>query len=140
MQQVFDINELSVDRRQLSAPGLRKSRAWRYLSEADRTLLELSERGLSCRLIGQAVGLNAGTVTRRLATIKARLASPLARFALDPTTALPEAARDVSLQYAITGLRPAAIARALNMSAAQVRDHLSFAQGVMRGASRRLHG
>ena len=77
MQQVFDINEVGADRRSSETRSLRKSRAWPYLSEADRTMIELSEQGLSCRLIGRAVGLNAGTVSRRLALVRVRLASPL---------------------------------------------------------------
>ena len=137
MQQVFDIDSIGTDRRTVEFQTLRKSRAWRYLNEADRTIVELSEQRLSHRLIGRAVGLNAGTVTRRLAMIRARLTSPLAKFALDPTTALPETARDVSLHFAVTGLRPAVIARSLGLTPPEVRQTLTFAQGVLRGATRR---
>lgn len=137
MQQVFDINDVAGSHRTVEKRSLRKSRAWPYLSEADRTMIELSEQGLSCRLIGRAVGVNAGTVCRRLALVRARLASPLARFALDPHSRLPESARTISLHYAVTGLRPAVIARSLNLAPPVVRDQLHFAQGVLLGATRR---
>ena len=136
MQQVFDL-ETQKARPRETADSLRKSRAWQYLSERDRTILEMVEKGLSHRLIGQAIGLNAGTVSRRLALIRTRLMSPLAKLALDPSTPLPADCRETARLHAITGLSLREISRTRRLPLHAVTDHVRFAQGVARGMTAR---
>ncbi|HEX8325159.1 MAG TPA: hypothetical protein VF595_14750 [Tepidisphaeraceae bacterium] len=136
MQQVFDLETQKIRPRE-SPATLRATKAWHYLRPADRTILEMVERGLSHRLIGQAVGVNAGTISRRLALIRSRLQTPLARCCLDPTTPLPADARESALLHSVAGLSVREIARTRCTSASAVTDHVRFAQGVARGVSAR---
>ena len=136
MQQVFDLDTQKARPRE-TADTLRKSRAWHYLGERDRTILEMIERGVSHRLIAQAIGLNAGTVGRRLGLIRTRLGSPLARVALDPTTPLPADCRESATLHAVTGLSLREIARTRRLPLHAVTDHVRFAQGVARGMTAR---
>lgn len=136
MQQVFDLDTQKARPRE-TADTLRKSRAWQCLGERDRTILEMVEKGLSHRLIGQAIGLNAGTVSRRLGLIRTRLTSPLARLALDPAAPLPADCRETAKLHAITGLSLREIARTRRLPLHAVTDHVRFAQGVARGMTAR---
>lgn len=136
MQQVFDIDWVKYIRR--DAPvSLRKSRAWTYLRESDRTILEMIEKGLSHRLIAQAVGLNAGTVSRRISLVKTRLQSPMAKLALDPTSPLPTTHRESALLHAVTGMSLREVARTRRVPLSAVTDHIRYAQGVARGMAAR---
>jgi DNA-directed RNA polymerase specialized sigma24 family protein len=136
MRQVFDIDAAVGRARDVSA-SLRKSRAWPYLREQDRTLLELVEKGLSHRLIGQAIGINAGTVSRRLVTLRNRLASPLGKLALDPTTPLPAESRESLLLHAVAGLSLRETARTRRLPLGAVTDQVRYAQGLARGLGAR---
>ncbi|MDB5324859.1 MAG: hypothetical protein JWM57_428 [Phycisphaerales bacterium] len=136
MQQVFELDTLKSRPRD-TLPSLRKSRAWDHLKEADRTILEMVEKGLSHRLIGQAIGLNAGTVSRRISLIKARLQSPLARCALDPLTPLSADIRQSAVLHAVTGMSLREVARHRRLSIIAVTDHVRFAQGVARATMTR---
>jgi DNA-directed RNA polymerase specialized sigma24 family protein len=148
MQQVFDVDTITPRTR--PTPGLgaatlrpssfapaapvRETRAWAYLKEADRSVLELAERGMSHRMIGQLIGITAGSVSRKLAMVKTRLASPLARCALDPNTPLRPEERETAVQHAVTGLSLREIARARRLPLNVVTDQLRFAQGVARAS------
>ncbi|MGN6626114.1 MAG: hypothetical protein ACTHLN_05795 [Tepidisphaeraceae bacterium] len=137
--QVFDLDELQAKSRPPRAKeaSVKKSKAWLYLNEADRTLLEMVEKGLPHRLIGQALGLNAGTVSRRLAMIRTRLHSPLARCALDPRCPLSSEARLIALMHTLGGQPVRHIARLQHLTPAAVNEHLTYARGVARGVAAR---
>ena len=136
MRQVFDLDAVPSKAKDVSA-SLRKTRAWPYLKESDRTILEMVEKGLSHRLIGQAVGINAGTVSRRLALIRVRLTSALARCALDPGTPLPAADRETVLLHGVAGLSLREVARTRKLPLGTVTDQVRYAQGVARGLAAR---
>lgn len=138
MQQVFDLETQKVRPRE-SAESLRRTRAWAYLKESDRTILEMVEKGVSHRLIGQAIGVAAGTISRRLVLIRTRLHSPLAKCALDPMTPLSKEHRETVLLHAVTGLSLREIVRARQLTLSTVTDQVRFAQGLARGlAARRI--
>ena len=139
--QVFDLDELQAKKlRPIGVEtSVRRSKAWLYLNDADRTLLEMVEKGISHRLIGQALGLNAGTVSRRLAMLRSRLRSPLARCALDPVCPLPSDARLIALMHIIGGQPIRQIARLQHLTAAAVAEQLTYARGIARGATLRSH-
>lgn len=136
MQQVFDLDSQKIRPRESSA-SLRKTKAWHYLKDSDRLILEMVEKGISHRLIGQAVGINAGTVSRRLALVRLRLQTPLSRCALDPTTPLPADYRESVLLHAVTGQSLREVARTRQTTLSAVTDHVRFAQGLARGLSAR---
>lgn len=148
MQQVFDVDTIAPRTRPTPGSGaatlppsafaravpLRQTRVWAHLKEADRSILELAERGMSHRMIGQLVGITAGSVSRRLAMVKARLASPLARCALDPNTPLRPDERETATLHAVTGLSLREVARARRLPLHVITDQIRFAQGVARAS------
>ncbi len=108
-----------------------------WLCDSDRTIFELAEQGIGLRVIGRAVSLNQGTVCRRLARVRRRLASPLVQTLLVPDSPVPETCRKIALLNRLSGRSIPDIARTLGLTESAVREHVRFACGIVQGMLRR---
>jgi hypothetical protein len=112
-------------------------RAWRWLTEEDRAMVELAQRGGTRRMIAAAVGMSAGNVSRRIQNVRTRLMSSNARFLLEPTCPLPDQVREVAGDYLIGGKAAREISRTRRIPLYLVHRHINYASGLLRAMSRR---
>lgn len=117
------------------APAYR--RVWKWLDEPDRLILELAAHGVSHRLIGRAVNLSGGTVTRRLAMLHRVIVSPDTQCLISPFCPLSDEIRQVILLKHLSHRTVPQIAAALGITQGRVRHHIRYAKGVVRGLTLR---
>lgn len=94
------------------------------LEEDDRTLVELARAGVPHRRIAKALGLEPGTVTRRLKRLGQRIHSPIVARLLDPKCPLGPDYRQVGVEFYLTGRTISQIAARLARSRPSVRQTL----------------
>jgi hypothetical protein len=106
------------------------------LAPDDRRLLDLALKyRVPHRQIGSALNLPAGTVTRRLKRLLARLHDPLVNALADPNCPLSQEYRQLGLEHFLQGQPTARLADLHQMSPLQVRRILEFVRGWHRGFS-----
>ena len=111
-------------------------RRMKFLEPVDRKLLEITLRGkLSRREAGMIMGLDAGTVTRRIHTLMRRLNSRVVMALVDDGDLLPEFHRDVGLLFFLHRRSIPRIARQLGLSQYAVRGMITYVRAwhVRRG-------
>src|SRR5690349_20199367 len=104
------------------------------LAPPDQLLLELTFKNkLSVRQIGRIFSLPAGTVSRRVQRLCARLRDPLVSSLLAPRCPLAPDCREIALQYFAQKLKMEQIASLHHIPRSQVRQILNFVRGWHRG-------
>lgn len=140
MRQLIEPQNVASDRREESTRvWVADRRAWRWLSEQDRTLLQLVQSGASRRLIASAIGMSAGNVSRRVRGIRARLMSHAAQQLLEPTCPVPDEVREVAGDHLIGGKPIREIARDRQLPLYLITRHIDYARGMIRAMTRRTH-
>jgi DNA-directed RNA polymerase specialized sigma24 family protein len=105
-----------------------------WLDERDRALVQLSVKGnLTLREMAGVVGLPAGSISRRLARVRARLQDRVVNALLDSRAGLPKEFREVGLEYFLTGMPLYEIADRHRMPIGQVRRIVQFIKGWQKG-------
>ncbi|HEX8342871.1 MAG TPA: hypothetical protein VF624_18355 [Tepidisphaeraceae bacterium] len=117
----------------LERVGARQRKAWQWLGETDRLIVELASQGNSQRLISRAVGITPGTVSRRLNAIQQRLGDAVTLVLLDPSTPLDDDTRSMALLHQVGRLSAPVLARQLGIAQSVVRERLRYARGIARG-------
>jgi len=106
------------------------------LAPDDRRLLDLAlTYRMPHRQIGLALNLPAGTVTRRLKRLLARLHDPLVHALTDANCPLAPEYRQLGIEHFLLGLPTPRLADLHRMSTLQVRQILAFIRGWHRGFS-----
>jgi DNA-directed RNA polymerase specialized sigma24 family protein len=96
------------------------------LPEADRAIVHMSlKAGATRHMIGRALGLNPGTITRRLQRIGARLHDPLVIALLDRSCPLVDEYRQIGIEHFLQGLSTHAIGQKHRLSHDRVRRMLN---------------
>lgn len=104
------------------------------LEREDRMLLELVLRGrMSRRELASLYRCPAGTVTRRVQRLAARLHDPLVVALCDPKCPLPPEYRQLGLEYFLRGQSIRAMADRHLLRPGQVRQMIEFVRGWGRG-------
>lgn len=115
------------ERAQLSA-GV--ERRMKYLDPADRKLLEVTLHGrLTRREAGMMLGMDAGTVTRRIHTLLRRLNTRMVMALADDGDLLPELHREVGLAFFLHKWSVRRIAQQFGLSEYMVRRMLAYVRG-----------
>ncbi len=107
-----------------------------FLEPADRKLLEITLGGkLSRREAGMMLGLDAGTVTRRIHTLLKRLNSRVVAALVEDGELLPELHREVGLAFFLHKRSQRWISRQYGLSTYTVRRMIEYVRGwhVRRG-------
>lgn len=101
-----------------------------FLDEPDRKLLEMTLTGrLTRREAGLLLGLNTGTVSRRVRRILARLHHPAVVALVEAGQLLPEGYREVGLAHFLRAQPIRRIARDHALSQHAVRKIVQYVQG-----------
>lgn len=104
------------------------------LEPSDRVLLDLIPTGLRThREVARLLGIDAGTISRRLRQVLKRLNDPLVGVLLDRNCALPAEARQIGIEHFLMGLTATAIADKHQMHRRRVREQLSYMRGFVGG-------
>ncbi|HYO10720.1 MAG TPA: sigma factor-like helix-turn-helix DNA-binding protein [Tepidisphaeraceae bacterium] len=115
-----------------AAPALRQRIG--LLRREDQILVELAMSGTaSRRRMGELLGLQPGTVTRRLQRLAARLHDPIVIRLLDPRCGLSPEQRQIGAEHFLTGLTVAELAAKHGLSRERVRVILGFLREWHRG-------
>lgn len=105
--------------------GLQKR--MKFLEPADRKLLEITYEGrLTRREVGMVMGLDAGSVTRRVNTLLGRLDTPIVRALVEDGDFLPELHREVALAFFLHRRSIRWISRELDLSQYAVRGMITY--------------
>jgi hypothetical protein len=106
------------------------------LGEKDRMLLELAfKNNLSIRQIGRIFQRPAGTISRRVARLCARLRDPIVVALLEPDCALAAPYRELAIEYFVHRKPLDHLAVARSITRTEVRDMLNFVRGWHKGSS-----
>lgn len=109
----------------------------RFLSEQDRLLVEMSLKyGMSRRKMASALGVTAGTVTRKLRRLLNLLNDPIVVELTDPTCPLTGEYREVGIEYFLHRLPIPQLAQRHSLSRTEIRQMLEYLRGWHRGVSR----
>jgi hypothetical protein len=109
------------------------------LNAQDQLLLELAfKNNVSVRTIGRTLNKPAGTISRRLQRLCARLRDPMVGALIDPACQLGPEFRQVAIEYFAQGQTIRELADLHQMAPQQVRAVLAFVRGWYRGIH--LHG
>jgi DNA-directed RNA polymerase specialized sigma24 family protein len=111
-------------------------RRMQFLEPADRKLLEITLSGkLTRREAGMIMGLDAGTVTRRIHTLLKRLNTRMVAALVEDGELLPEYHREVGLAFFLHRRSIRAISRHFGLSEYAVRRMIEYVRGwhVRRG-------
>ena len=109
-------------------------RRGRYLAEPDRRLLTLAlKHRLSVREIAPLVGLNHGSVARRVQQLKRKLCDPLIVSLVDPRCPLAQLDRELALDHHLRGRSQRSIALLHNLPPREVRRRLLYVRGWISG-------
>jgi hypothetical protein len=108
----------------------------KFLGEGDQKLIELSLRyNLTRRQMGTALGLTAGTITRKLRQLIARLRDPLIVAITHPDCTLPPLHRQIGIEYFLHRSPIPRLALKHEMTRTEIREMLEFIRGWHRGAA-----
>ncbi len=108
----------------------------KFLSGEDFKLIELSLRyNLTRRQMGVALGLTAGTVTRKLRQLIARLRDPLIVAITHEGCTLPPLHRQIGIEYFLHRSPIPTLAMKHEMTRTEIREMLEFIRGWHRGAA-----
>ena len=106
----------------------------KLLPDDEKLLLELSvQRRLSSRQIGQILGVDNGTVSRRVRRIKRKLTDPVAVALCDPTCGLDPALRDLAVAHFLRGASARQLAADAGTTPEAVRRRIEYVRGWVRG-------
>ena len=101
-----------------------------FLQPADRKLLEITLCGrLSRREAGVMLGMDAGTVTRRIHTLLRRLNARIVGALVEEGELLPEMHREVGLAFFLHRWSLRRIAREFGLSEYMVRRMIAYLRG-----------
>lgn len=110
----------------------------KLLSPEDQALMKMAMHlQLPVRLIGKALGVSPGNVSRRLRRLMHRIQNPLLAGLVDPNSGLPSEHRHVGLDHFLHGLPINHIARRRKLAESQVREMIQFIQGWHKGLAAR---
>jgi hypothetical protein len=108
----------------------------RFLSEEDRKLVEMSLRySLTRRQMGVALGFTAGTITRKLRHLVARLRDPLVIAIIDPACTLPPEHRQIGIEYFLHQASIPSLAVKHDTPRNEIREMVEYIRGWHRGVS-----
>jgi hypothetical protein len=108
----------------------------KFLDQNDQKLIELSLRyNLTRRQMGTALGLTAGTITRKLRQLIARLRDPLIVAITHPDCTLPPLHRQIGIEYFLHRTPTPRLASKHGMTRTEIREMLEFIRGWHRGAA-----
>ena len=123
--------ELSADRDAQLAVLLRRAR---FLCESDLRLVTLAwAKGATVRDLGHLLGVNHGSVVRRIQRIKRRLGDPLVIAVADAGGPLSALDREIALAHHLRREPLAEVADRLGMPLTQVRRRLHYVRGWVNG-------
>jgi hypothetical protein len=106
----------------------------RWLDPDDRLLVELAVKNrLSRRKLGQLFHVPAGTISRRLQRLAARLYDPLVADLVDPSCPLAPEYRQIGIEHFLRGQTIPTIADKHQMRHADVRSILQYTKGWHNG-------
>ena len=110
-----------------AAPNRGLEKRMKFLEPADQKLLEMTLSGkLSRREAAMMIGLDAGTVTRRINTLLRRLHERIVIALVDDGELLPELHREVGLAFFLHRRSVRWIARHLGLSQYAVRAMITY--------------
>jgi hypothetical protein len=105
-----------------------------FLEPADRKLLEITLSGkLTRREAGMIMGLDAGTVTRRINTLLKRLNTRMVAALVEDGDLLPELHREVGLAFFLHRRSHRWISRQFGLSEYIVRRMIEYVRGWQEG-------
>ena len=111
-------------------------RRGRFLLPHDRLLLDLVMKNrLSRRQVAMILGLEPGTVTRRLQRLGQRLHDPLVLALTDSSCRLAPDYRQLGIEHFLQGLSSTELADRHQIPRAHVRQMLAYIRGWHRGRS-----
>lgn len=115
------------------SPGVDRRIA--FLHPAERKLLEISlGSDFTRREIATLLGTSAGTITRRLRNILARLHRPIVAALVERGDLLPELYKEIGLAYFLRRTSIHQIARQLQLSPHRVTMIIQYLKGWLKGA------
>ncbi|HEX3355455.1 MAG TPA: sigma factor-like helix-turn-helix DNA-binding protein, partial [Tepidisphaeraceae bacterium] len=118
--------EEGAGRRDVGEDGVLFKRA-RALEEKDRLILELAfKNNLTVRQIGRILEKPAGTISRRMNRICARLRDPMVAALLEPDCGLASQFRRIAIEHFVQGRKVDELARVHQIRSRQVRVMLGF--------------
>ena len=104
------------------------------LPPSDRLLVELVMSGaVSRKRAAELLGVEPGTVTRRLRRISARLHDPIVRELMMDRCPLAADYRQIGVEHFLTGLSAEKLGHRHGIRASEVRRMLQFVRGWCRG-------
>ena len=107
------------------------------LEPKDRLILELAyQKNLSVRQIGRILDRPAGSISRRMNRLCARLRDPLVAALLEPSCVLTSEYRQIAIEYFAQKREIRELARQRDMTPTQIRAVLNFVRGWHRGVHR----
>ena len=123
--------QLRADRQAQLDVLLRRAR---HLDPAEQHLASLAwAKGATARELGQMMGLNHGSVVRRLQRIKRRLTDPLIVAVLEAGMPLAGVDREIALSHCLRREPLNVVARRLNLPRAVVKKRLDYVRGWVSG-------
>ena len=106
----------------------------RHLDPADRALLEMHlVRGLPLRRLGELLGTNSGQLSRRIASLRRRLTSPIVVALANAAIPLSEGDRQMALAHFLNRRTIRSLAREFDLTPPIVRKRLNFIRGWAHG-------
>lgn len=127
-------------RRQQAGLEILRRRA-AFLPPRQRALIDLTIQGkLTRRDIGRLLGIPAGTVTRRVQRLAARLYDPLVVALIERPGELREEYRQVGIEFFLHKLNASQLADLHQLSRDQVKQMIEFVKGWFRGVSQKGGG
>jgi Sigma-70, region 4 len=106
----------------------------RALGEKDRLIIELAFKNqMTVRQIGQILEMPAGTISRRVNRICARLRDPMVVALLEGDCGLASQMKRIAIEHFVRGKRVDELAKEHQIKPGQVRGVLSFVRGWYRG-------
>lgn len=136
MLQVWSVDRFSSSLRWDSSKTHRdradEERIAQLLDEPDRTLLRLEAQGITRRALGSYFGKSAGSISRRVNTLRRRIQSPLVRSLLDPRCPLSDIEKRLAARSLVSKTPLKKIAVQEKVSLWQLKQRLLKAQGMLR--------
>jgi DNA-directed RNA polymerase specialized sigma24 family protein len=133
------IDNLGHRARTVAPPGPLQQELLRratVLLPRDRLMVELAIRhGVSRRRLAEALGIPAGSVTRRLQKLGARLHDPLVVALLCPNCPLASEYRQLGIEHFLQGQSLRQLAELHRMTLDQVRRMITYIRGWHNGAA-----
>jgi hypothetical protein len=136
MLQVWSAEKFSNQQRWDSSRACRdrvlEDRIGQLLDEPDRTLLRLDAHGITRRALGSYFGKSAGSISRRVSTLRRRIQTPLVRSLIDPRCPLSELDQRIAARSLVSRTPIKRLAHQEQLSIWQLQQRLLHAQGALR--------